>query len=219
MNLRKPSLPIGAQGCALRAGRLKDPCTFQHASARTVGSGGDRAATGHLFGPAHPSAASGGEDARHATMDSGRDSGIAVRPIFRDLNFSPTGPAPCARFAILPTWRLPGTEINRRRSLATVRSNRCQAGLLKSRPCGQLALIRFLFRAALCLLLLPCGDFPGQPHISCAPAAPNGARCTISAKHGHRQATGAALGYVCHRKRNTFAVYPACSNSGPLVCT
>ncbi len=52
----------------------------------------------------------------------------------------------------------------------------CHAGLLKSRPCGQLALIRFLFRAALRLLLLPRRDFPGRPHIfSCAPAAPNGA--------------------------------------------
>ncbi len=69
-----------------------------------------------------------------------------------------------------------------------------------SQPCGQLALIRFLFRAALCLLLLPRRDFAGRPHISCAAAAPNGARWTIRAKHGHRQATSAALGYVCHRK-------------------
>ena len=81
MNLRKSSLPIGAQGCALRAGRLKDPCTFQHACARTVGSGGDRAADGNVVGPRIPPPRPVASMRDYGTLVSGRDFRIAVKQV------------------------------------------------------------------------------------------------------------------------------------------
>ena len=45
------------------------------------GPAGTERPRGTCLARAHPSAASGGEDARHATMDSGRRVGIAVKRI------------------------------------------------------------------------------------------------------------------------------------------